>query len=306
MKHILITGANGFIGSHLCRYLEENGYRLRRCFRTPSLDVGENDVVTGDINALTYWIDALDGIDTVIHLAGEAHNTNKKGYNAPKFMKVNYEGTQKLAYEAASFGVRRFIFLSSIAVYGAGVTQITDSTKPQPDTLYGVSKLQAEMAIQSICKDSQMNYVTLRPPLVYGPDAPGNIARLKKLISLGLPLPFASIKNKRSLISVMNLASIIHACIEDVSVRNEMFLVSDTVELSTCDLIRMLAAEMGRPCFFFQFSERWLNLLFKCIGLSGEFNKAFGSLVLDVKRLERTLNWSPVETPLEAILNSFR
>lgn len=295
MANILITGASGFVGKHLCRYLEGEGYQLRKCFRTPPLDMSEDDVAIGNIDGLTDWSEALDGIDTVIHLAGKAHNIRDKAHAVSSFRSVNYEGTQRLATEAASYGVKRLIFLSSIAVYESGITKITDLTKPHPGTPYGISKLQAEMAIQDICERSSMDYSILRPPLVYGPHAPGNIAKLKKIVSLGLPLPFAAIKNKRSLISVKNLSSIIHACIEDNSACNEVFLVSDTVDLSTCDLMKMFASDMRRTCFLFYFPERWLILFFKITGLFDSFHKAFGSLVLDTNRTYKVLNWSPIE-----------
>lgn len=297
MKHILVTGPNGFIGGHLCRYLEEKGYRLRRCFRTSSLDMGENDVVIGEINDLTYWNTALEGIDTVIHLAGKAHIGNIRDCDAPVFKTVNFDGTQKLASESANCGVRRFIFISSIAVYRSGITQITDLTEPDPDTSYGFYKLQAEITIQRICESSQMDYVIIRPPLVYGPDAPGNISKLKKIISLGMPLPFASIRNKRSFISVKNLSSIIQSCMCSNGARNEVFLVSDAYELSTCDLMKLLAAQTGRTCIVFNVPENCLRFLLKSIGLLKEFNKAFGTLVVDTKRIQKMLNWHPVEVP---------
>lgn len=295
MKHILITGSNGFIGGHLCRYLDEKGYRLRRCLRTLSLDMGENDVVIGEINGLTNWNTALEGIDTVIHLAGKAHSINNKHNLALGFRTVNFEGTQKLASESASCGVSRFIFLSSIAVYRSGLTQITDLTKPYPETSYGYYKLQAEIAIQRICETSEMDYVILRPPLVYGSGAPGNILKLNKLISLGLPLPFASIKNKRSFISIKNLSSIVHACMFSDEARNEVFLISDTYDRSTCDLMKHLADETGRRCIMFNFPENCLKFILKSVGLSNEFSKAFGTLVLDTKRMQKMLNWIPVE-----------
>ncbi len=282
---ILITGQNGFIGRPLFELLENQGHQVRGTVRNVQSQIKNKDiVVTGDIGVKTNWGVALKGVDIVIHLANRAHALNEKSIDSLSiFREVNVDGTIQLAKQALESGVKRFIFVSSIKVNG----EYTDkhpfriNDKPNPQGPYAISKLEAEIALREIAQKSSMDVVIIRPPLVYGQGVKGNYQRLTRLVELGVPLPFSSIKNKRSLISSDNLIQLLAKVVAYPSVANQTLLVADEKDLSTPQLVKKIANSIGKPVRLFSFPVKLLKVLGKLTGQSETINRLTENLQID-------------------------
>ena len=282
---ILITGQNGFIGKALFELLEQEGYQVRGTVRNEK-QTGENlDILAvGDISSTTNWSTALKDIEVVVHLANRAHILNDQATDPSTiFREVNVAGTIQLAKQALESGVRRFIFVSSIKVNGEKTNKapFTINDEPNPQNPYAISKLEAENALREIDVQSTMEIVIIRPPLVYGQGVKGNFERLTRLVELGIPLPLASIKNKRSLISLDNLLQLLSKSIIDPTVANQTLLVSDGKDLSTPQLIKKIAKLIGRPARLFPFPIKLLKILVKLTGQSKVINRLTENLQID-------------------------
>ena len=295
---VLVTGSNGFVGTHLCSTLEKAGFDLVRSVRNPL----PGAVAVGSIDGKTDWSRALRDVDVVVHAAGRVHMLNDAaGDPVAEFRTVNVDGTLNLARQAAQAGVSRFIFISSIAVHGltSGDHPFSSKDAPNPHDAYGRSKYEAEQGLKRICIETGLEGVIIRPPLVYGPGVGANFLRLKKLARSGIPLPLGSVRNLRSPVFVGNLCDLIRRCLTHPAAGGKTFLVSDDRDVSTPELIRMLAEKMGRPARLFPvpvFLLRWAGFM---IGRSGEIARLCGSLQLDITHTKETLEWSPPFT-LEA------
>lgn len=243
---ILITGQNGFIGKALFNSLQQQKHQVRGTVRNKQKTQKNKDIlVVGNIDSTTDWKDPLADVEVVIHLANRAHILNEKVADPLAiFREVNVAGTIQLAKQAVESGVKRFIFVSSIKVNGEQTNKhpFTASDKPNPQDPYAISKLEAENALREIARHSSMEIVIIRPPLVYGQGVKGNFERLTRLIKTGIPLPFASISNKRSLISLENLVQILAKTVTHSKVVNQTLLVSDKEDLSTPQLIKKIAS----------------------------------------------------------------
>jgi len=282
---ILITGQNGFIGNALFYLLEQQGQEVIGTVRSEQqTHKNKNIFPVGDVNSKTNWLEMLSDIDVVIHLANRAHvlNDHEKDPLAV-FRKVNVEGTAQLARQAAKSGVKRFIFVSSIKVNGerTDVKPFSASDKPNPQDPYAVSKLEAEDALRKISAQSSMEFVIIRPPLVYGEGVKGNFERLTRLIELGVPLPLASLSNKRSLISLENLVQLLAKCTFYPAVANQVLLVSDGSDISTPQLIKKIAHSINKPARLFRFPPRLLNLVGSLIGQSNITRRLSENLQID-------------------------
>ena len=269
---VLVTGANGFIGKALCEKLFSDGWPVVGTVRcrppTSKLPVGVPTVKIDLLDSETDWKAALKGVDTVVHLAALVHGSSNTIAEAIKeYRNVNVDGTEHLAQIAASMKVRRFIFMSSIKVNGEG-KQIpyTERDKPMPLDPYGISKYEAERLLQVITDRTGMEVVVLRPSLVYGPQVKASFLNLLKVINMGLPLPFANVKNQRSLIFLGNLIDAIVLCINHPKAAGKTYLLSDGVNTSTPELIQKIAAVLGKPPRLFPFSLTLLRLLAKVVG----------------------------------------
>ena len=250
MKKILVTGATGFVGSTLIPTLLQGNFLVVLALRR---DVNEFDcssiqkITVGDLDDTTDWTEALVDIDVVIHLAARAHIFRENELNSEAaFFRANAYGTERLVQQSIAAGVRHFVLLSSIGAVTTLSDQIvTEETECQPDTPYARSKLAAENTLKQQAENSDMTWTILRPTLVYGPKNPGNMERLLRLTQKSLPLPFASIANKRSLIFVDNLVDVIIQVIDHPNAVNQIFLVSDGEDLSTPQLMCLLADFLG-------------------------------------------------------------
>ena len=282
---ILITGQNGFIGKALFDLLEQQSHQVRGTVRNESkIEQGGDIVVMGNINSTTDWKNSLTDIEVVIHLANRAHVFNDHAVDPlATFRQVNVDGTIQLAKQAVESGVKRFIFISSIKVNGECTDNqpFTVNDKPNPQDPYAISKLEAENALREISAKSSMEVVIIRPPLVYGQGVKGNFERLTRLVELGIPLPFASVKNKRSLISLDNLLKILSEVIIHPEVANQILLVSDKGSLSTPQLIKKIAVSIGKPTRLFSFPTSLLKIVAKLMGQSNAIERLTGNLQID-------------------------
>ena len=326
-QRILVTGANGFIGRNLCIYLEEKGYFIRGAMRNNISYISEVDeyIQVGDIDETTDWKKALAGVDTVIHLAGRVHVINDPADNSIEaFRKVNVLGTERLARMAVKSGVKRFIFMSSVKVNGEGKQgAYTEKDVPAPQDVYGISKMEAEQVLTSVAAETGLQVVVLRLPLVYGPGVKANFKSLIKLANFGLPLPFKGINNRRSFLYLGNLVDAINTCVTHPLAVGETFMVSDGQDVSTPDLIKMVAGAMknrdqvktrGRvyfssfrfwknrnvPCLFY-LHLGILKILCRIVGKTEELEKLTGSLLVDSSKIRNLLGWKPPFTMEEGI-----
>ncbi|WP_429884717.1 UDP-glucose 4-epimerase family protein [Geoalkalibacter halelectricus] len=291
---ILLTGATGFVGSGLCSRLKAEGRDIRRAVRRQSSE-GDTQAV-GDIGPDTSWGKALNGIDTVIHLAARAHIMND-GASDPlrEFRRVNVDGTLNLARQAAASGTKRFIFLSTIKVNGEQTPPglpFTENSRSAPEDPYGISKHEAEQGLVEIARETGMEIVIIRPPLVYGPGVKGNFASMMRWIAKGIPLPLGAIHNQRSLIALDNLVDFIITCI-DHPAANQTFLVADGEDLSTTDLLRRVGQAMGKPARLIPVPMGLLKAGAALLGKKAMAQRLYGNLQVDTSKAREVLGWVP-------------
>ena len=297
---VLVTGATGFIGRVLCRHLLQHGWVVRAASRSgPSAETtppGTETVRIAAVDAETDWGEALSGVDAVVHLAARVHVMRESSPDPlGSFRTVNTEGTRRLAVMAAHAGVRRIVYLSSIKVNGEQTTSgpFTESDVPRPDEAYGMSKWLAEQALWEAADGTSLEVVVVRPPLVYGPGAPGNFKRLLKFIRLGLPLPLGSVRNQRSFMYVENLCDAIRMCLQHPAAAGRTFLLSDGEDISTPGLVWFLSQYLGRRSRLIPFPTSLLEAGAGLLGFHGEAERLLRSLRVDSSAIRRTLQWNP-------------
>ncbi len=255
----------------------------------------ENSVVVGEIGLETHWGLALTGIDVVVHLAARAHVT-KESYSNPlaEFRSINTDGTLALARQAAEAGVKRFVFISSIGVNGNHNTRpFTEQDPPQPAEPYAISKLEAEQGLQELASETDMDIVIIRPPLVYGPNAPGNFGSLVRWVNKSIPLPLGAIHNQRSLVALDNLVDFIITCIDHPAAANQTFLVADGEDLSTTELLRRVGQAMGKPARLIPVPMGILKLGATVLGKKAMAQRLCGNLQVDISKAREVLGWTP-------------
>jgi len=310
---LLVTGADGFVGSALCPALSRWGHVVRRAVRRAPAAHAENTVAVGDIGPQTDWSAALSDVHVVVHLAGRAHVMREHSHPQAAqqaYHATNVAGTERLTRCAAAAGVRRLVFVSSIKVNGEATTDapFRESDSPRPEDDYGRSKWEAEQRLARIAAETGLEHVVVRPPLVYGPGVKGNLARLMQVIDRGWPLPLEGIDNRRSMIGLSNLVQALTLCAEHPDAAGQTFLVRDGRDLSTPDLIRMLAAALERPARLLPVPVGALRILARITG-SGALNRLTGSLRIDDERIRTRLNWRPdvsVEAEIAAMVAAYR
>jgi nucleoside-diphosphate-sugar epimerase len=298
---VLVTGSTGFVGSRLCEVITQNVRSVRRAVRR--IYGMQDEVVVSDLIDKTDWAEALKNIEIVIHLAARVHIMGDTAENPlAEFRKVNTDGTLNLARQAADAGVKRFIFISSIKVNGE-MTLVDQSFKADdnfvPTDPYGLSKYEAEQGLLAIAKETGMEVVIIRPPLIYGPNVKANFASMMKWINKGIPLPFGAIHNQRSLVALDNLVDFIALCADrekSHKAANEVFLISDGEDVSTTTLLQKVARAFGKKPNLIPVPVGLMTFVAKLVGKGDIANRLFGSLQVDSSKARDLLGWQPVVT----------
>lgn len=298
--NILITGSSGYIGKKFYDHATQNNISAIGLSRKPSPD--QKHIVVPDFLTHRQWSDVFKDIDTVVHTVGLAHVKRPD----QDFYTSNFEITKKLAFECINAGVRRFVFLSSVAVYGQNnyPGKVSLSTRLCPQTAYGKSKLLAEEFLLNLHAKGKLDVVLIRPPMVYGPSCPGNIQLLIKAIQRGIPLPFKGINNQRSFICIENLCSAMLQCALHPTAPGNTFLVSDDHDISIETLIQSLAQGINVPPKLFYCPPSLLKGLAKVLGKEETLMKLIGSYQIDITDIQTKLNWYPETKPFDGLLKS--
>lgn len=302
---VLVTGANGFVGeAAVFKLLVSRDFQPIAAVRGVSRLQGLCPVVKFDL-AKPDLQPNLGDIDVVIHAAARVHIMNDDAaQTVEQFRKVNVEGTLRLARNAAASGVRRFIFISSIKVNGewtAPGKPFSADDLPNPLDPYGISKCEAEKALKELSHETGMDVVIIRPPLVYGPGVKANFKNMLKWLAKGVPLPLGAVNNKRSLVAVDNLVSLIITCIDHPGARNQIFLAGDGVDLSTSELLRRLSQSIDKPSRLIPVPQRILQCAARIAGKKGIADRLLGSLQIDIKKNKELLGWVPPADVDEAL-----
>lgn len=297
---IAVTGAAGFVGGALLAALAGAGRSMRplvRVAREGQAVRGVPAVAVGDIGQDTDWSAALTGVDCLVHCAARVHVMAETVADPlAAFRAVNVAGTRRLAEQAAAAGVRRLVFVSSIKVNGertAPGAPFLVSDPPVPEDAYAISKWEAEQALRRVAAATGLEVVVVRAPLVYGPGAGGNFARLLRLVARGVPLPLGAVDNRRSMLALDNLVDLLIHCVDHPAAAGKTFLAADGEDLSTPELIRRLAAALGRPARLLPVPPALLRLGGRLLGRAAEMERLLGSLQVDISHMRETLQWQP-------------
>jgi UDP-N-acetyl-alpha-D-quinovosamine dehydrogenase len=300
-KTVLVTGATGFIGSAVLQGLSGRSFSVIAGTRSAvhSFD-GIKSINLGDLSLSPDVSSSLDGVDVVIHLAARAHIMNDTALDPlAEFRRVNTNATLNLASQAATAGVKRFVFLSSIKVNGEftrGKQQFTSDDNSIPDEPYALSKYEAEQGLLELAKTTNMEVVIIRPPLVYGPGVKANFASMMKWVNKGVPLPFGAVHNHRSLVALDNLVSFILHCIEHPKAANEIFLISDDEDISTTELLYKVSNAFGKTSFLIPIPVSFMTFVAKLFGKGDMADRLFSSLRVDSSKARNLLAWKPMIT----------
>lgn len=295
---ILISGANGFVGSALCAQAIKDGYSVFALTRRPFELTGiSGSEVLEDFSKVDSIHSVLEKVQVVIHLAARVHVMNEFSNNAlSTYRKVNVENTLALARAAAKAGVKRFIYLSSAKVNGEKTIPdkpFTADDIPAPQDPYGVSKLEAELALLSLGRQAGMEMVIIRPPLVYGPGVGANFLAMMEWISRRIPLPLGAIDNRRSMVALDNLLSLIDVCISHPRAAGEVFLVSDGQDVSVTQLLEKLAKAMKSSTMLLPVPVSMIKFVASALGRSAVAQRLCDNLQLDISKTKIRLEWTP-------------
>ena len=294
MAMTLITGASGFVGSHLMAEMARRGLPARGVTR---------GAVPGLVTIPTYgpdmnWRECLDGVDTIIHLAARVHVMRETATDPlALFREANVEATLNLARQAAEAGVRRFIFVSSIKVNGERTEPgkpFTADDPPNPQDPYGISKAEAEAALLALGQQTGLEITIIRPPLVYGPGVRGNFRSLMKWAASGTPSIFPLVKNKRSFLHVTNLCDLLITTLDHPNAANRVFLASDGRDLSTHELLTELTLAAGRRPRSIPVPLALLHGFGMLTGRRNLIARLTESLQVDVAPTRQLLKWEPL------------
>jgi nucleoside-diphosphate-sugar epimerase len=295
---VLVSGAAGFVGSELCRTLFEEGFPVRCAVRGSGAvrRKGFEYVEVGDIGPETDWSEALHGVSAVVHLAARVHRMAESAADAAAlYERVNTLGTLRLAEAATGAGVSRFIFLSTVKVAGEETLDapFSEDDPPRPTDAYAVSKWMAEQGIREIRGRGGSGAVIIRPPLAYGPGVRANFLRLMRLVDRGVPLPFAAVKNRRSMVGIRNLVAFIVSCLIRPEATGNTFFVRDAEDPSTAELIRKTARALGRRPLLIPAPPALLRFAAGLVGKRDVISRLTGSLQVDDGKARSLLGWAP-------------
>jgi nucleoside-diphosphate-sugar epimerase len=302
---ILVTGAGGFVGTAVVSELARRAIPYRAVTRARR----DGDFGMGDIDPRTDWTAALDGIDTIIHLATRAHLNETVADPIAHFRAANVDSTLNLALQAMKAGVKRFVFISSIKVNGEATQRgrpFTAEDTPTPQNHYARFKLEAEQGLFDLSRGSGLEVTIIRPPLVYGPGVKANFAKMMDWVNRGIPLPLGSIDNKRSFVFVGNLADLIILTTIHPNAGGQVFLARDGMDISTTELFRKMAQALGRPSLMVPLPASLLAFAATAIGQSAIASRLTDSLQVDVTQTRALLGWAPRDSIDEGLLQAVR
>ncbi|WP_191833463.1 NAD-dependent epimerase/dehydratase family protein [Pseudomonas fluorescens] len=306
----LLTGATGFVGRSLLLHLHDAGHDCIAVSR--EVTVMESGVVTlpvGDMNNATDWNSLLDGVECVIHLAARAHLLRDRAADPQQaFDEVNFHATMNLVRQAEAAGVKRFVYVSSIGVHGAFTTghSFTESSTLDPHSPYAKSKLKAEEGIRRYLEGRSMEWVIVRPPLIYAANAPGNFQLLLRLVETGLPLPFAGVHNARTMVALENIVDFLVQCAVHPRAARQVFVISDNADCSIGKIVETLAQGMGKRVKLFRIPPRVVRWGATLIGRQSTYVQLYESLRVDSTKARSLLDWQPVINTHDALLNAGR
>jgi nucleoside-diphosphate-sugar epimerase len=297
---VLITGASGFVGSAAVTSFASAGWFVVAQSRNPL----NGKFLSTNIQSLQFspvdaalWQSVLTGCDAVLHTAARVHQVNDTSTNPlADYRAVNTEQTLGLARNAASHGVKRFVFLSSIKVNGEWTSEnhpFRADDVPAPVDPYGISKHEAETGLREIAMQTGMQVVIVRPPLVYGPGAKANFLTMMRWLERGVPLPLGAIHNQRSLIGLGNLVDLLEKCITHPAAANQTFLASDGQDVSTTELLRVLAQALQVKPRLIPVPQAVLEGGLKLLGRGDLAQRLCGNLAVDIAKTHDLLVWTP-------------
>lgn len=297
--HIFLTGGTGFVGRPTLQALTAAGHQVvavshRRANHDDTAGVAWHPIPSLDTRI--DWSRLLAGADAVVHLAGVAHIIDgNDAALAARYRAINCDATLALARAAVAAGVKRFVFMSSIRVHGnaAGGTVFHESDACTPSDEYGRSKLAAEDGLRAIARESALQVVCLRPPLVYGPGVGANFLRLLRWVDRGVPLPLGAIGNRRSFVYVDNLVAAIALALTHPRAAGETFLVSDGEYLSTPELLHRMAKAMDRRARLIAMPPGLLHAALRMLGRASDYQRLCGDAALDSAKIRATLGFTP-------------
>jgi UDP-glucose 4-epimerase len=310
---ILVTGANGFIGTQLAETLANSGHQVRNTARSlaPNNPI-TTEMITCDLESADNLDHLTTGCDAIVHLAGRAHvMSDDPATSESLYLSANVDVTRRLAQSAARTGVKRMILMSSVKVNGESTTidsPFTSQDTPNPQDPYGRSKTQAEQTLWDVASASGLEGVVIRPPLVYGPGVRANFASLIGIVNRGMPLPLGSIQNKRSFVAIDNLIDCIATALQSSNAAGQTFLVSDGNDLSTPELIRYIASALHKSPTLFSFPPVLLKLAATSAGKRSAYDRLCGSLTVDIALTKQKLSWTPpftVQDSLQRTVDAF-
>ena len=297
---ILVTGASGFVGSALVTHLAQQGLKVRAYSRLMAVRPNElvESVLGVDLLTTHDLTPFLDGVSSVVHTAARVHVMRETSTDPlADFRLMNVDVTLRLARQAASAGVKRFVFLSTIKVNGEftyAYHPFIASDKPNPQDAYAISKLEAERGLQQIAAETGLEVVIIRPPLVYGPGVAANFGRLLSWVKKGIPLPLGCVTaNRRSFVAIDNLIDCIVTCIKHPKAANQIFLVSDGHDVSTAQLLRGMASALNRKVLLVPIPTSWLAGGAKLLGVAEAAQRLLQSLQVDIEKNGELLGWAP-------------
>jgi len=306
-SQITLTGASGFIGHAVWKRIERDAnHKLRLIFRGEPLQPVASAMESGvDFMAGSDCERAVLGSSVVIHAAARVHIMSEQTTDPlAEFRKINVAGTLNLARFAASAGVKRFVFLSSIKVNGEatllGRPYKADDV-PKPEDPYALSKWEAEQGLLSVARETGMEVVIIRPVLVYGPGVKANFRSMMTWLNKGTPLPLGAIHNKRSLVALDNLVDLIMTCIDHPAAVNQTFLVSDGNDISTTELLQRMGTALGKPARLLPVPMPLLQVGAALLGKREVAQRLCGSLQVDISKTQELLGWQPPVSVDEAM-----
>ncbi len=311
MRRVLVTGASGFVGRALVDRLQScPDVEVVAGIRQPGTALEGASLVLGNLEDCRFSAGQLQGITQIVHAAARVHVMHERSTDpSAAFRRVNVDASVYLARAAAAAGVRRFVYISSIKVNGEASIPgkpFTAAAAPFPVEPYGVSKAEAELRLADVARETGIELVIVRPPLVYGPGVVANFRSMMRWLRRGIPLPLGQIDNRRSLVALDNLVDLLVRCLEHPAAPGNTFLVSDGEDVSTSELLLRLGTSLGRPARLLD--GRYLEILLMATGKHALHQRLFGSLQVEIEETRSLLDWAPpvsMELALQRTADAF-